>query len=227
MSPADKKTFCNPHSAIRNAIPSRHNNPFATCWTKPGAMTFRFPQDQSGERLIRRLAGQGWCGEIVGPHGSGKTTLLATLLPLLQETGRDVHAVTLRSGGRHLPRGWIKQALANRSSHTVLVVDGYEQLAPFRRWSLRRRCASAGAGLLVTSHEPSGLPTLVRLSPDLQLVEQLVTDLASRAPSPITEADVVASHACHGSNVREIFFELYDRHERSMRATRTRVACQA
>ena len=31
----------------------------------------------------------------------------------------------------------------------------------------------------------------------------------------VTRSDIVASHACHGSNVREIFFDLYDRHERA------------
>jgi len=37
----------------------------------------------------------------------------------------------------------------------------------------------------------------------------------------ITAEDVAASHACHGSNVREIFFELYRRHERRRRTART------
>jgi hypothetical protein len=33
----------------------------------------------------------------------------------------------------------------------------------------------------------------------------------------ITRADIAASHACHGSNVREILFDLYDRHEAGRR----------
>jgi hypothetical protein len=44
--------------------------------------------------------------------------------------------------------------------------------------------------------------------------------------TPITSKDIDlkdldASLACHGSNVREIFFDLYDRHERKRRAART------
>jgi hypothetical protein len=39
--------------------------------------------------------------------------------------------------------------------------------------------------------------------------------------TPITPADVAASHACHGANVREIFFDLYDLHEKMRRAERT------
>ena len=59
--------------------PSRHTNPFATCWTRPGAMAFQFPPGESAERLVAKLAAVGWWGEIVGPHGSGKSTLLETL----------------------------------------------------------------------------------------------------------------------------------------------------
>jgi hypothetical protein len=44
-----------------------------------------------------------------------------------------------------------------------------------------------------------------------------VADLCTEVSTPVTQNDVAASHACHGSNVREIFFELYDRHERGRR----------
>jgi hypothetical protein len=82
-----------------------------------------------------------------------------------------------------------------------------------RVW-LKHRCRRAGVGLLVTSHAPTGLPTLITLAPDERLIQQLVAILSERSPTPITSTDVAASHACHGSNVREIFFDLYDRHER-------------
>ena len=59
--------------------PSRHTNPFATCWTRPGAIAFHFPPGESAEQLVARLAADNWRGEIVGPHGSGKSTLLETL----------------------------------------------------------------------------------------------------------------------------------------------------
>jgi hypothetical protein len=45
--------------------------------------------------------------------------------------------------------------------------------------------------------------------------------------TPITDSDVAASHACHGSNVRELLFDLYDRHEQLRRAERTTVATKA
>jgi energy-coupling factor transporter ATP-binding protein EcfA2 len=209
-------------------IPSRHSNPFATCWTRPGAIPYCFPPGQSAACLVKRLSEHNWWGEIVGPHGSGKSTLLATLLPLLRAAGRDVHSIALHDGQRSLPRGWISRALmegGSEAAHRVLVVDGYEQLAPWWRWWLRLICRRAGAGLLVTSHAPAGLPPLVCTSPDWRLVERLVDMLLQRVPSPITGRDIVASHACHGSNVRETLFDLYDRHEQRMRAKRTSAGC--
>jgi hypothetical protein len=63
------------------------------------------------------------------------------------------------------------------------------------------------------------MPTVIHLSPDRELVEQLVDDLCINVPTTITRANVAASHACHGSNVREIFFDLYDCHEAGRRRT--------
>jgi stage III sporulation protein SpoIIIAA len=169
-------------------IPSRHSNPFATCWTRPGALPFRFDEGASAAAFVAKLAAHNWLGQIVGPHGSGKTTLLATLAPLLQAAGRRVE-----------------------------VVDGYEELSRVTRWRLRQRCFRSRSGLLVTSHRPMGLPTLIELAPDRALLEQLVAELCADAATPITRADVDASHGRHGRNVREILFDLYDRHEQIIR----------
>lgn len=197
-------------------LPSRESNPFATCWTRPGAIPFQFPAGDSADELVARLAANGWWGEIVGPHGSGKSTLLEALKPKLRDAGFTIESIQLRDGQRRLPAEFFKWAseMASNSqdAKTLLIVDGYEQLGWLARASLKRRCRRAGAGLLVTSHAPTGLPTLITLAPDLPLVEQLVAALCTRAPS-ITPADVTASHAAHGSNVRDIFFDLYDRYE--------------
>ncbi len=182
-------------------------------------MEFQFRDGQSAEWLVARLADQRWWGEIVGPHGAGKSTLLATLAPRLATAGRQVHQFTLHDGERRLPCGCVRSALA--APRALLIVDGYEQLSRYARLKLRWQCRRAGAGLLVTSHAPTGLPPLVRLEADLESVHQLVDRLTRRVSSPINRADVVASHACHGSNVREVLFELYDRHELASRARRT------
>lgn len=189
--------------------PSRLANPFATCWTRPGALPFRFPAGQSAERLIAKLSANDWRGAIVGPHGCGKSTLVEALTPALLAAGRHVRHLALRDRQRRLP----PEFLADHGDAWILVVDGYEQLGWLARRRLTRYCRRHRAGLLVTAHREAGLPLLVRLAPDRPLVESLVADLAARVSTPITAADIAACHACHGSNVREIFFSLYDRHE--------------
>jgi hypothetical protein len=59
----------------------------------------------------------------------------------------------------------------------------------------------------------------MKLAPDARLVAKLVDDLCCKLSTGITPADVAASYARHGSNVRDIFFDLYDQHERRRRRT--------
>lgn len=200
-------------------FPSRHSNPFATCWTRPGAIAFQFAAGESMRSLVAQLqAGGGW-GEILGRHGSGKSTLLAGLELELASAGWNVAAITLRDRQRSLPRRWLLAALSKK--RPLLLVDGYEQLSWLSRALVKWRCHYAAAGLLVTSHKPTGLPTLYRTRVDAALAQSLVSTLTSERDSPITAADVAASLACHGSNLRELFFALYDRHEALSRTART------
>jgi hypothetical protein len=194
--------------------PSRRDNPFATCWTRPGAIAFRFPEGIDAPQLVAALAARNWWGAIIGPHGCGKSTLLETLKPALSAAGRRVLAIVLRDGQRRLPPIAIEHG---KEAKTVVIIDGYDQLGGLERLRLTRRCRHSSAGLVVTAHRPTRLPTLIRLAPDRNLIARLVADLCAEVSTPITPKDVAASHDCHGSNVREIFFDLYDRHERGRR----------
>ena len=71
-----RSSLANPRSS---AIPSRRDNPFATCWTSPGASRFDSTTDNRAEQLVAKLAAQNWTGAIIGPHGSGKSTLFESL----------------------------------------------------------------------------------------------------------------------------------------------------
>jgi hypothetical protein len=196
------------HTSTSPSPPSRNSNPFATCWTRPGALPFHFPDGSSAAQLVERLAANGWRGEIVGPHGSGKSTLLEALQPALVDAGCSFKVIKLRDGQRRLPRG-----IFNGDHAKLLIIDGYEQLGWLQRLLLRQNLRRPGVGLLVTSHVPTGLPTLITLAPGLPLIQQLVAALCEQSSTRITPADVVASHAGRGSNVRDVFFDLYDRHE--------------
>lgn len=198
--------------------PSRRDNPFATCWTRPGALLFQFPPNESADQLVTNLAAQQWRGAIIGPHGSGKSTLLETIKPAITATGRTIRSIQLHDGQRRLSRNFLSATENCEAANTLIIIDGYEQLAWPARLDLWFHCRTSRNGLLITSHYPVCIPTLIHLAPNRELITQLVTDLGSEVSTTITPVDVAASHACHGSNVREILSDLYDLHETRRRA---------
>jgi hypothetical protein len=187
-------------------------NPFSTCCVRPGSLEFQFPDELHPQRLVERLAGQRWWGQIVGVHGVGKSTLLHTWVPLLVGAGRAVSWWTLQGGQRRLPAElWGDSRLWHDT--TLVVVDGYEQLSWFARRRLIARCRRTKAGLLITTHRDAGLPTLVTLSCPLDTVQRLVAQLLHTHPNVINPDEVAACYHAHRGNVREVFFALYDRYE--------------
>lgn len=183
------------------------SNPFATRFTRPGAIEFLFPDGESAELLTERLCEHSWQGEIVGPHGAGKSTLLATLIAPLQAAGRTIVQATLHQGETSLPavlddwRSW--------GATTQVIVDGYEQLSWWSRRRLAQRVRDRQAGLLVTSHAATGLPTLMNVAPRIEAAQRIVRQLVPD-DSLITGGDIEQTfRACDG-NIREMLFRLYD-----------------
>lgn len=187
-------------------------NPFSTCRVRPGQLPYRFPAGISPGTLTARLAQHRWCGQLIGPHGVGKTTLLHTWLPTLRAAGHALSWWTVRVGQRRLPPAVWTQS-AEWTPATIVVVDGYEQLRRFERWRLAWRRRHAGCGLVVTAHRDVGWPTLAELTTSTETVQGLVTQLLAGAANSITPADVTLQRAIHGSDVRELFFALYDLYE--------------
>ena len=196
-------------------IPSRHDNPFASCWTLPKNQAYQFHPGESADLLIHRLENQGLWGQIFGPHGIGKSTLLTTLVDELICRGYNLQLHPLR--GIQCPH-WIELPTSPTAKRqTIVIVDGYEQLRPWAAWWLQTQCRRKGMGLLITTHRPCSMPVLACLFPDLEVVQQLVAKLSQHTPTSVTRSVVQTSYAAHRGNVREILFDLYDRHERYRR----------
>jgi len=186
-------------------------NPFSTRHTRPGAMAYRFPPGEGADQLVERLRAAGWRGQIVGPHGSGKSTLLAALLPAMERAGQRPLVVELHDGQRRLPRDFRRSVGA--ATAAIVVVDGYEQLAPWNRYRLRRLCRRRKLGLLVTTHRPTGLPDLFRTEIAPELAWDLVEHLLAGLPPLLTPEQLRERLAMRHGNVREVFFDLYDLYE--------------
>ena len=188
------------------------SNPFATRFTRPGALAFQFPAGGSPTLLVERLRQFGWRGQIVGPHGSGKSSLLAALSPALEAAGRRVVMLRLRDGQRHLPPefepgGW--------NGETQLVVDGYEQLSRWARWRLQRWQRHSSCGLLVTAHQSVRLPLLWQTEPSAELLQTLVAALLQQPTlEPAQRERVQAVFARRQGDLREALFDLFDQVER-------------
>lgn len=200
--------------------PRLRSNPFATRYTRPGEIAFLFPPGQSAGTVAAALKKAGWWGEIVGPHGSGKSTLLAALRPELMAHGRQVVHFALSQGERQLPTGGSRDPGAGGqdpdtwSEQTQVVIDGYEQLSWWNKRKIQRLCRQRGAGLLITAHEPCGLPTLLKTAPSLELAQSIVRQLLPAGDATISAEDVAAAYDHHPTNLREMLFHLYDLYQK-------------
>lgn len=199
-------------------------NPFATRFTRPGVLASRDaggePVDVDG--MLRRFDGLGGAAVIVGPHGSGKSTLLAHLAAAIERRGGPVARHRVR-GWRDVPPLW--GTLWRTPPGGVLCVDSWECLRPPARVLVRLAARLRGCRLLVTAHQPVGVPVLARCRPSLPLLHALVAELLGRAEAcggaeaveraAIGPADIAAAFRNHGGDLRESLYELYDRFEAS------------
>lgn len=186
-------------------------NPFSAQRFAPGCLPFQFPESQSVDALVRRWEQSGRLGEIVGPHGSGKSTLLSEIIPVLEEEGRRVLLIELHQGAATIP--FSDDAIRRVTAAHDLLVDGYEQLSFTSRirlrWFVRRR----RCGLLVTTHQSVGFPPVHHTRTDIALAKALVARLTSAKWSEAFSREIERAFEKHVGNLREVFFELYDRVE--------------
>jgi hypothetical protein len=189
-------------------VEDHRRNPFSTKMVRPGSIAYRLPAGWTISRLADQLDSSDWWGQVVGPHGTGKSTLLVELLTELRIRGRDCVSI---QGSQS--RRWPRREAAAWNRKTQVVVDGFEQLClPSQIW-LMWRCQRGGAGLLVTTHRPVALPVLWKSGVSDALACELVNELTAEHPGVIEPDEVAAALSLHGGNLREVFFDLYDRFE--------------
>lgn len=174
------------------------DNPFAS--DRVERLRYRLPAGLTWDELLERLAGFRHRAALVGPHGRGKTTLLEDLAPRLTARGLRVRTVTLRQEERRVD--W--KRLRGLGADDVLFLDGAELLGRLAWFRVRLACRRAG-GLIVTSHRPGLLPTLLECGTTPELLAELVRELTG------AELETAELFARHGGNVRTAFWEMYDR----------------
>lgn len=181
------------------------DNPFAS--ERVLEIRYRLPDGWTWESLLDRLAALGWRAAIVGPHGRGKTTLLEDLAPRLEARGFQVRPLSLWDDHPRL-RSEDRARLRDLDSRDFVLLDGAEQLGRLSWLFLKIRCRRAG-GLLVTSHRPGLLPTLLECHTSPGLLAGIVRELTGEEPPDA--ADMETLFARHAGNLRSALRELYDR----------------
>jgi len=169
-------------------------------------LTIRYqPQGSTFEELMTRLAQLNYRAAIVGPEGSGKTTLLEDLAAHLAR--RNLHAKYLRldRDRRTFDPVMLDAFFDELSNRDVICLDGCEQLSD-RAWREFLKRSGRAGGIVVTTHEPGRLPTLVSCATTPALLQEIIEKLIGRDHS----IDVSALHKEHRGNVRDALRDLYD-----------------
>lgn len=199
--------------------PAPHN-PFAARFLQPGTVPFVFPEGDDMEQLLQRLRRQKWRGQISGPHGTGKSTLLVQLIDRLESAGHDCRVFRLHDCQRRLPAPL--RELIGLPAGTMLVIDGYEQLAWYWKAALPWLCGARRLGLIVTTHRVLRLPVVLHTSSSLALAQQVAERLLADGRPMIGPADIRSCYEQCKGNIREMLFALYDLYEQRMAALASR-----
>ena len=181
------------------------DNPFATA--RVHGIRYRF-RGEAWDNLFRRLAALNHRGAIVGPEGAGKTTLLEDFEPRLLERGFKIVSLRLTRDTPTIDRGVLRELSLSISTQHFILFDGAEQLSRWSWWRFLQSIRRAG-GLLITSHRPGLLPTLIECRTSQELLAGIVADLLQE-PAERQHARAAELFSKHRGNLRDALRELYD-----------------
>ncbi|HVE41947.1 MAG TPA: hypothetical protein VNM14_18780 [Planctomycetota bacterium] len=180
------------------------DNPFRS----ERVLSLRYRLGGSWDALLVRFERLGRRAAIVGPHGSGKTTLLEDLAPRLGAAGFTPRTLRLDTETPRFEPAFLDGFFASLGPRDIILFDGAEQLGALA-WHRFERRSRAAAGLLVTTHRPGRLPTLVETSTTPELLESLVAQILGD-PAPELRPMMPALYERHRGNLRDALRELYD-----------------
>jgi hypothetical protein len=134
-----------------------------------------------------------------------KTTLLEDLAPHLAAQRLRAKYLRLDREQRMFDPVMLDGFFAHLSHSDVICLDGCEQLSD-RAWREFLKRSECAGGLIVTTHEPGRLPTLLTCSTTSGLLAEIIERLIGSDHS----IDVNALHSRHRGNIRDALRDLYD-----------------
>ena len=199
-----------------------YDNPFATRYTKPGAIPYLFADGESCSKIVHDFEKAGLQGQIIGQHGSGKSTLLYMIAEQLRCCCYKVRHLRIcpKENGRFLmtnpvisTNGQSKAANCDSSNiKRVYLIDGFEQLNRIHRLLTIRWIAARNSGVIVTTHRTVGLPTLYETHDDFGSFCRVVDWLQAKSEKSIPLELIRECYSSAKQNTREALFCLFDRY---------------
>lgn len=178
-------------------------NPFRS--DRVEGIAYRF-QRTTREEMMARLNELSCRCAIVGPHGSGKTTLLEEIGGLLAVSGCFVKRLALTLESPAFPAGYLRYFYEGLAARDIILLDGADLMA-HRDWFRFRRNTALCAGLVITSHRPGLLPTLLECRTTLGLLEDIVRELVEDDAASLPLQHLFEKHL---GNIRDVLRELYE-----------------
>ncbi len=177
------------------------NNPFAT----DRVLQIRYmPQTCTWDELLARLESMHYRAAIVGSDGTGKTTLIEDIAHRLTEQGLSCRSIFITMD-ISAPLGRINEIL-DGEAFGILLIDGADHLKRSVWHRIRRKINRRNMGLIITSHKPHMLPTLIECSTNPKLLKEIATELSGQTDDKLTEN----LYRKHKGNIRDALRELYD-----------------
>ena len=177
------------------------NNPFAT----DRVLQIRYmPQTCTWDELLVRLESMHYRAAIIGADGTGKTTLIEDIRRRLTEQGLSCRSIFVTMD-IPVPPGKINEIL-DGDPFSILLIDGADHLKRFVWHLIKRKINRMNAGLVITSHRPNMLPTLIECSTTPKLLKEIVAGLSGQTDDKLTEN----LYRKHKGNIRDALRELYD-----------------
>ncbi len=155
------------------------DNPFSV--SRQHELKYQFPKGDNWNLFMARLEQKGWKGALVGKKGTGKTTLLLEIREKLLERGFGVKNLFLNCEKRKFNRDELKLITQSTSENDIILFDGSEQMAWWHwyyfLWKVRK-----AKGLILTTHKPSKLPTILNTSTHFECYKAMVQQLIEKHP---------------------------------------------
>jgi len=165
-------------------------------------------RDTTWPHLLARLERLHFRAALVGPHGSGKTTLLEDLQSRLRERGFGTLCIRLDDEQRSFENGFLDSLFGGITDNDIILFDGAEQMSPLVWWRFQRRSRRAG-GLIITSHRPGRLPTLLECRTTADLLAGIASQLLGEDLEQVQSKAEILYRKYRG-NLREALREWYD-----------------